>query len=52
MFIKERVKKPDFKNINNYFTSNQKDIPIKNTRSSQGVSLIKTSKVSSIVKIK
>ena len=29
MFIKERAKKSDFGNINNYFASNQKYIPIK-----------------------
>ena len=29
MLIKERVKKPDFANINNYFDLNIKDIPIK-----------------------
>ena len=29
MLIKERAKKPDFENTNNYFTSNQKYIPIK-----------------------
>ena len=29
MFDKERAKKPDFENINNYFTPSQKNIPNK-----------------------